>query len=491
MPRRRIPGPILPKPFQTKVVPGGSVVARAWHEPSDISPYLTQPDPWWAPKGKEATSQERERGWTRTFGGEAGFPQTARTLPFHMSPSQFGPHHFSVLTQSKRVTALHVNTRSPTSLEMEEPWRLEHPRLPGFDDNTGRLEPWQQTREEFAADPRSWHHATERPRESTAPSVQQSLDLPTERRKEGLHLGTMQAAIQRRSDPFFARVHNPRTRRATQDPVLGALSDFDSTYGREAYAGRPESNIDSPAVFSYRLREAPVGAVVDQNYAWNTRHSNRVYNNQSEDPGSTSIVVRDRSALMSHRDAVNEALAAGKPVPAHVLAEYGISDWHGLGPEARQSYRKNGVPEVPTSIHLPNSETHSPEYMRALNQQSSYPFSYRKSPGEQEPQPDILSGRASQPAVRQINPPRPLTNLATRAALHNEFDIWEGNKKNLPTYLQGNLFHEATLEAHARGTPEGHLLAYGLKSNIHPLETVYQRAFDLEQGRGSSPNRKE
>lgn len=489
MPRRRIPGPIIPKPHQPEF-PGSEELVRPRNAPSDVSPYLTQPAKNWLPGdniGLGLSPQDEARGWdTRDQKGR--LPESV--IPPHMSPGQFGPHHFALEDTvsswedggpTRRVSAIHANTRSPTSLEMEEPWRLEHPRLPGFDDNTGRLEPWQQTREEFAADPRSWHHAAKNPEMADSSLVRRGLDLPNEERAQGLHLGTMQAALDRRTQVVPERPSNSVTREVVKDPVLGHLSDFDSVAHEEA---SPEH---SSPVFSYRLRFNPSGGITDQGQAWNSTHFNRLYKNEAEDPGSTSIVVPNRESLISHHEAINEALRAGKRVPDHVLAEYGVKPWDTLTPASQRAYREVGVAPVPTPVQLPTSATHSPAYMRGLRTQSSTGEKTVWAEEEKKRDPKYLAEHADEPPMSRVNPsvmPRDPVDISGFLSNQRRFVRGGNQQTRLPSYLQGNLFHEAALQARAKGTMQGYDEQDEWRSHIHPLEIGYQRALDHHQGRG-------
>lgn len=486
MSRRRIPGPVPPKPHVPEF-PGSEELVRPRNEPMDVSPYLTQPHKTWFPDELfEPSAGDKTRGWGERF---QAIPSPESVIPSHMSPGQFGPHHFRVTDKvyhdengglSRRVDRVYTNVRSPTSLEIEEPWRLEHPRLPGFDDNTGRLEPWQQTREEFAADPRSWHHASQSPDRTSSASIRRGLDLPNESHEQGLHLGTMQAALDRRGEGLRYRHLNMATGGEVADPVLKRLSDFDhATHNALRHPDDEEVEDTSSPIYSYRLREAPSGASLDQGTDWHGGHFGHIYNNEAEDPGSTSIVVRDRSALMSHHEAVNEALKSGKTVPDHVLAEYGVQKpWHALSPEMQHAYRTRGVAPVPTPIQIPTSRTHSREYMRALARQSS------TGDRKMAHTPESLAAHVDEPPLRSVMPPhqiRPETVLSLAQTIH-EVPLHE----QIPSYLQGNLFHAAAQAAEKKKDPQvGKIESW--RSLIHPVERLYQHAADFEYGSDKEP----
>lgn len=486
MPRRRIPGPILPQPLgRESYDPDGPIPPP--QPPSDVSPYLIQPHETWRPDVGQANEAHEVRGWRATEGPDAPL------LPSYLSPSQLGPHHVAVdtVTQGEGLNTgfpgrqvpatVYVNTRSPTTLEMEEPWRLEHPRLPGFDDNTGRSEPWQQTREEFAADPRSWHHAAHPPGNESTMEVRHAIDVADMEHPQGLHLGTMQAALNRRADYVGPRlksqVPTEPVQRSLYDFAQAPPSAFEGKYGRSEYPG-------SAPIYSYRLRDTPSGAVRDMGDSWDTTHFGKVYQNRTEDPYSTSMVVRRRADLMSHHDFINEALKAGKDVPAHVMAEYGVKDWDRLSPQEQSKYRSEGVKNVPTPIQTPTWFTHSLEYIHSLSSQSSIAGegserSELEEHAEESPIRRVLSPRASpKGAIREV--------LATSGERFGHY--------GLPPYLQGNLFHSAATrlreeykrtknqQGAATASDSDRLATASDLDRLTPhLESVYQRVFDAEK----------
>lgn len=138
------------------------------------------------------------------------------------------------------------------------------------------LEPHQQTREQFAKDPRTWWHG----RHSEA--------LPTkagEARNAGIHFGTLASAHQRKQK-------------------LGPSHKKTSSGEMQPYRFFP-IRLAGEAV------NTPAKAGQDEGNSWAPKPGHYFYKNQVEDPGHVSVKAPDRKAVMTHGDFIK---AAGKGV---------------------------------------------------------------------------------------------------------------------------------------------------------------------------------
>jgi len=193
-------------------------------------------------------------------------------------------------------------------------------RLPGISPGR-RLEPWEQTQHQFTHDPRTWFHAR----------IGDEEIEPPEDPKDGVHVGTLQAA-------------RDRIRHLTHDGVWKQPGFSSHTI------------YDVPRVFPVRItapmRNAPTDPINDQPAGWHPHH-NKYYRNQVEDPGSISAVVSRTQFLKTHREFVRDALAAHKPVPERVRHEYDHTEGRD-GPHYDPTLA--APPTMPTDIEMRHTQ---------------------------------------------------------------------------------------------------------------------------------------
>lgn len=147
-----------------------------------------------------------------------------------------------------------------------------------------RLEPHQQTRQQFADDPRTWWHGR----------YSEAMPKTGGQRNAGIHVGTFGSSDKRRRD-------------------LGPSRKFKDGKAQEWRS------------FPVRLRGAvgnePKSHGYDEGARWSARRGIHYYENQIEDAGSISAMVPSRENLLTHSQAVKEAKQKGLYVHPHILWE--------------------------------------------------------------------------------------------------------------------------------------------------------------------------
>ena len=154
-------------------------------------------------------------------------------------------------------------------------------------------EPWQMTRAEFEQQPSTLFHGTR-------------TDIGVGAEFGGIHVGTRKAALARLEQTPSLRVGG----RPGAERIIPLRAELRNPLGS---IQNPISETDLFAIVNSPKRLATIKS---QGY------DGIIYRNISEDPGSVSLLVFERSAIKTHQAEVVRALSEGKPVPAEVLRDY-------------------------------------------------------------------------------------------------------------------------------------------------------------------------
>lgn len=203
--------------------------------------------------------------------------QQQRNLSFHQfDPGAVGP------TKARETSETDRGIFSGRSGPEQRRRRVEghQQRLFSVSGSDYMLEPHQQTREQFANDPRSWWHGR----------YSEQLPRTGGQRNAGVHVGSFGSSDKRRRD-------------------LGPSRKFKGTY----------DNPQPWRSFPVRLRgehsNTPTeGLGRDEGARWNPKGGIHYYENRIEDPGSISALVPSRENLLTHSQSIKEAKAQGKYV---------------------------------------------------------------------------------------------------------------------------------------------------------------------------------
>lgn len=183
-------------------------------------------------------------------------------------PSQIGPE------QAKQIqnTAIGYEPHKPTPPH-------EQGQLFPVQGHDFMLEPHQQTRAQFGNDPRTWWHGR----------YSEAMPKTGGQRNSGIHIGTFGSSDARRRD-------------------LGPSRKFKGEDAQE-WRSFPVRMHDEHVTHNYPDRPGP-----DEGATWGRKKGAYYYENQVENRGSVSALVPNRSMLMTHRDHIKAAKAAGKNV---------------------------------------------------------------------------------------------------------------------------------------------------------------------------------
>lgn len=178
--------------------------------------------------------------------------------------------------------------RSPYLVEMGEKQRRDNPRLFPVGRTDYMLEPHQQTRAQFANDPRTWWHGR----------YSEQLPRTGGARNAGIHVGTFGSSDKRRHDlgpsrKFKDTYDNPQPWRSFPVRLRGETSNWVPEEGR--------------------LRPGH-----DEGRSWRPKQDLHFYTNAVEDSGSISALAPGRQFLQTHPQAIKEAKKAGKSVHPNI-----------------------------------------------------------------------------------------------------------------------------------------------------------------------------
>jgi hypothetical protein len=144
------------------------------------------------------------------------------------------------------------------------------------------LEPHQQTRSQFANDPRTWWHGR----------YSEQLPRTGGQRNAGIHVGTFGSSDKRRRDLGPSR-------KSTKE-------------------GTPQEWRSFPVRLQGETANMPGEHGYDEGAKWSSKRGIHYYENQVEDAGSISALVPSRASLLTHSQSIKEAQQKGLYVHPHI-----------------------------------------------------------------------------------------------------------------------------------------------------------------------------
>jgi len=192
-------------------------------------------------------------------------------------PSQVGPAEAKLMDPA----------RSQYLNDMGREHRHRNPQLFSVEGSEFMLEPHQQTRSQFAADPRTWWHGR----------YGEQLPRTGGAKNAGIHVGSFGAADKRRRD-------------------LGPSHKFPGTYdeGPQPWRSFPVRLKGETTPNWQGPGGSPANPAPDEGNRWSPKEGVHYYRNAVEDSGSISALAPSRQFLQTHGEAVKAAGAKAHPL---------------------------------------------------------------------------------------------------------------------------------------------------------------------------------